>query len=50
MNTTKIGAHTRHTLSPCHRVDAKTRMSRNISFPAMLSTIELQRLVAEMVD
>lgn len=50
MNTMNIGANMRHPLSPCHRVDAKSRMNRNISFPAMLSTIELQRLVAAMID
>ena len=47
-NTT--GAATRHTLSPRTTAASQEPMVRHATFTAMLSTIELRRLVAEMVD
>lgn len=49
MNTTNIGAKMRH-LFFRHRADNNHGTTRQMTFPAMLSTIELQRLVAAMVD
>lgn len=44
------GAARRHTISPRDAVAGQEPMDRHTTFSAMLSTIELRRLVAAMVD
>ncbi|MCK9541629.1 MAG: hypothetical protein M0R03_06320 [Novosphingobium sp.] len=50
MNSINTGAVKRHTLSPCKSPAGTESMTRHTTFSAMLSTIELRRLVAAMVD
>lgn len=50
MNFNNTGAAKRHTISPRKAVAAQEPMDRNMTFSAMLSTIELRHLVAAMVD
>jgi hypothetical protein len=47
MNT---GAAKRHTISPRKSSAGNESMDRHMTFSAMLSTLELRRLVAAMVD
>ncbi len=44
------GAAKQHTISPRKAVAGQESMERHMTFSAMLSTIELRRLVAAMVD
>lgn len=50
MNCTNIGAAKRHTTSLRNASASKGPMARHSSFSAVLSTNELRRLVAAMVD
>lgn len=50
MNFKNFGAAKRHTISPCNAVAGQDPLERPMTFSAMLSTIELRRLVAAMVD
>lgn len=50
MNYTNTGAAKRHMISPRKVPASNAPMARHSTFPAMLSTIELRRLVAAMVD
>ncbi len=50
MNFKNTGETKRHTISPRKTLASQETMERHMSFSAMLSTIELRRLVAEMVD
>jgi hypothetical protein len=50
MNCITTGAAKRHTTSTHHTAPSTTPRARRNRFDAMLSTIELRRLVAAMVD
>ena len=50
MNCIHPGAAKRHTISPRKSPAGNEPMARHMTFSAMLSTIELRRLVAAMVD
>ena len=50
MNYINTGAIQRQTISPRRMAASNVPMVRQSTFSAMLSTIELRRLVAEMVD
>jgi len=50
MNCMNTGAAKRHTISPRKSPAGNTSMERHMTFSAMLSTLELRRLVAAMVD
>lgn len=50
MNCMNTSAVKRHTISPRKSSDGNQSMGRHPTFSAMLSTLELRRLVAAMVD
>ena len=50
MNHINTGAAKRHTISPRKSSAGNDTMAGHMTFSAMLSTIELRRLVAAMVD
>lgn len=50
MSFNNTSAAKRHAVSPRKAVAGQEPMDRNMTFSAMLSTIELRRLVAAMVD
>ncbi len=50
MNYMNSGAAKRHTISPRKNSAADESMDRNMTSTAMLSTLELRRIVAAMVD
>lgn len=50
MNFMNTGAAKRHTISPRKNPTGNQSMERQPTFSAMLSTLELRRLVAAMVD
>lgn len=50
MNSINTGAAKRHTISPRKNPAGNESMARPMTFSTMLSTIELRRLVAAMVD
>lgn len=50
MNSMNTGAAKRHTISPRKSSARNETMERHPTFSAMLSTLELRRLVAAMVD
>jgi len=50
MNCMNTGATKRHTISPQKSAAGNQSMERHPTFSAMLSTLELRRLVAAMVD
>lgn len=50
MNFKNTGDAKRHIISPRKAAAGQQTMERHMTFSAMLSTIELRRLVAEMVD
>ncbi len=50
MNCMNTGAARRHTVSPRKSSAGNESMERHRVFAAMLSTLELRRLVAAMVD
>lgn len=50
MTCINTGAAKRHMISPRKASASNATMARQTPFSAMLSTIELRRLVAEMVD
>lgn len=50
MNFKNTSAAKRHTISPRKAVASQGSMERHLTCSAMLSTTELRRLVATMVD
>ena len=50
MNCMNTGAAKRHTISPRKSAAGNQSKERHPTFSAMLSTLELRRLVAAMVD
>lgn len=50
MNCITTGAAKRHKISPRTASVGKEPMARDMAFSAVLSTLELRRLVAAMVD
>jgi hypothetical protein len=50
MNCMNTGAAKRHTITPRKSSAGNEPMARQMILSAMLSTLELRRLVAEMVD
>lgn len=50
MNTIFAGAHKHQNTRPCESKGAQARTGNQPTHPALLSTRELRRLVAAMVD
>ncbi|MEL1251559.1 hypothetical protein [Aurantiacibacter gilvus] len=50
MNTIFAGAHKHQNTLPCESKGPQAQTGNQSSFPALLSTLELRRLVAAMVD
>lgn len=50
MNTIFAGAHAHQNTRPCESKGVQAQTGDQPAFPALLSTLELRRLVAAMVD